>query len=201
MQRPPVSDNSLLVRKMPTDSMSSGEVRSSRGSIEHEYDKLSSFGGSDTRKGIARNICTRLVDAGSTAPTFASTDAEDLPMGSPLGSHLLDAIVGSAILIPILSENYAAGKWCPCEFVQMVENRESTGHVLMPIYEGVENLTGRLGEAFHSHEMCFEQREVEAWQQALRDVSFLQRWESAQIANGVLKRFRPFVSREMAQMK
>ncbi|XP_056174700.1 disease resistance protein RPV1-like [Syzygium oleosum] len=94
-------------------------------------------------------------------------------MGSQFGSQLLDGIARSKISIPILSESYASSEWCLCELVQMVENRKSRGHV-----------TGRLGEAFHSHKICFEQRDMEAGQQALRGVSFLKGWESEKMANG-----------------
>ncbi|XP_056174696.1 disease resistance protein L6-like [Syzygium oleosum] len=103
---------------------------------------------------------------------------QEHPMGSQFGLQLLHAIAQSKISIPVLYESHASSEWCLCELVQMVENRKNTRH-----------LTGRLGEAFHSHKMYFEQRDVEAGQQALRDVSFLKGWESEKIANGHLGEF------------
>ncbi|XP_048133685.1 uncharacterized protein LOC115749655 isoform X7 [Rhodamnia argentea] len=93
---------------MPTDSMRSGEGRSSGGSTEHEYDVVF---------------------------IFLFRDAVELP----------DAVSRSEISIRILSEICAASQWCL--------------------------------------------------------FSFLKRWESKEIANGLLKRFKPFVLREMAQVK
>lgn len=97
-------------------------------------------------------------------------------MGSQLGLQLLHAIARSKISIPVLSESHASSEWCLRELVQMVENRKNK--------KNTRHLTGRLGEAFHSHKMYFEQRDVAAGQRALRDVSFLKGWESEKIANG-----------------
>lgn len=100
-----------------------------------------------------------------------------------------DPIAQSKISIPTLSENYAASKWCLRELVQMMENGKSSGRGVMPIFEGVgpshgRNLRGSFERAFRSHKMFFEQRDVEAGQRELRDVSFLKGWESEKIARG-----------------
>ncbi|KAI6681018.1 hypothetical protein NL676_034899 [Syzygium grande] len=130
------------------------------GSTEHEYDVFLSFRGLDTRKGIAD---------------------QEHPMGSQFGLQLLHAIARSKISIPVLSESHASSEWCLRELVQMVENRKNK--------KNTRHQTGRLGEAFHSDKMYFEQRDVEAGQRALRDVSFLKGWESEKIANGHLGEF------------
>ncbi|KAI6681017.1 hypothetical protein NL676_034898 [Syzygium grande] len=130
------------------------------GSTEHEYDVFLSFRGLDTGKGIAD---------------------QEHPMGSQFGLQLLHAIARSKISIPVLSESHASSEWCLRELVQMVENRKNK--------KNTRHQTGRLGEAFHSDKMYFEQRDVEAGQRALRDVSFLKGWESEKNANGHLGEF------------
>ncbi|KAK3437461.1 hypothetical protein EUGRSUZ_C02141 [Eucalyptus grandis] len=104
-------------------------------------------------------------------------EAEHLPMSSQFSSQ--PQVAGSEVSIPILSESYAASKRRLCELVQMTKNRKSAGHVVIPFFHRVE-----FDRAFCSHEMCFEQREVEAGQQGLRDLSILKGWESEKIANG-----------------
>lgn len=139
-----------------------------------------SFRGSDTRNrnGIANHLHNGLVDAALTVPISVFSEAEHLPMSSRFSSQ--PQVAGSEISIPILSESYAASKRCLCELVQMMENRKSAGHVVMPFFHRVE-----FDRAFCSQEMCFEQREVEeAGQQGLRDLSILKGWESEIIANG-----------------
>lgn len=168
---------------MSAESTSSGEGRSGRGSTEHEYVVLLSFRGSDTRKGIADHLYIGLVDAALTVPISVFSEAEHLPMSSQFSSQ--PQVARSEVSIPILSESYAASKRCLCELVQMMESRKSAGHVVTPFFNRVE-----FDRAFCSHEMCFEQREVEeAGQQGLRDLSILKGWESEKIANGHREEF------------
>ncbi|KAK3437457.1 hypothetical protein EUGRSUZ_C02141 [Eucalyptus grandis] len=162
---------------MNADSTSSGEGRSCRGSTEHECVMFLSFRGLDTRKGIADHLYIGLVDAALTVPISVFSEAEHLPMSSQFSSQ--PQVAGSEVSIPILSESYAASKRRLCELVQMTKNRKSAGHVVIPFFHRVE-----FDRAFCSHEMCFEQREVEAGQQGLRDLSILKGWESEKIANG-----------------
>lgn len=71
----------------------------------------------------------------------------------------------------------------------MAADGKSAGQVVLPFFDGVErshapHQTGSFQEAFRSQEMCFEQRDVEAGQQVLGDVSFLKGWEWERIVNG-----------------
>ncbi|XP_059648009.1 disease resistance protein L6-like [Cornus florida] len=99
-----------------------------------------------------------------------------------IGSELLNAICASKISIPILSKNYASSKWCLRVLTHMVECKRSMGRLILPIFYDVEpsevkHQSGSYEEAFHKHMKCSDERTVEEWKEALREVGALKGWE------------------------
>ncbi|XP_056170115.1 disease resistance protein L6-like [Syzygium oleosum] len=151
--------------------------------IQSHYDVFLSFRGTDTRRAFADLLYCCLVDAG----VHVFRDDGELRPGEDIGLEFVEDIKNSKILIPIISANYAASKWCLDVLVQMMECKRR----LLPIFYKVERAAvqhqvGSFGEAFRYY--CnwrrFDQRVVEEWKQALEEVSLLQGWESEKDADG-----------------
>nr|XP_011461660.1 PREDICTED: probable disease resistance protein At4g27220 isoform X2 [Fragaria vesca subsp. vesca] len=73
-----------------------------------KYDVFLSFRGTDTRKGIANDICNRLSRSG--IKTFM--DEQGLQVGDVISPTLIWAIKKARFAIVIFSQNYASSAWC-----------------------------------------------------------------------------------------
>ncbi|XP_039161535.1 disease resistance protein RUN1-like [Eucalyptus grandis] len=67
--------------------------------------------------------------------------------------------------------------------------RRSASHIVLPIFykvapSDVRHLKGNFGNAFHSRRECFGEKDIQEWQRALNEVSYLNGWESDKFNNG-----------------
>ncbi|XP_039173215.1 toll/interleukin-1 receptor-like protein [Eucalyptus grandis] len=153
-----------------------------------QYEVFLSFRGSDTRNTFTDHLYHRLIKA-RTVPFCVFRDENNIQIGEEFGSKILDAIAQSKISIPIISENYASSKWCLRELVHIMDRKKSASHIVLPIFykvapSDVRHLKGNFGNAFHSSQERFDEKEILKGQQALNEVSQLNGWESQKIANG-----------------
>ncbi|XP_018725597.2 disease resistance protein RPV1-like [Eucalyptus grandis] len=151
----------------------------------NEYEVFLSFRGKDTRKGFTDYLYTSLIDAG----IHVFRDDNELRVGEELGSKLLYSITKSKISIPIISEDYAASKWCLRELVQMLKCKRSIGQIVLPIFykvgpSQVRHLIGRLRDSINAHRENLDDMVLKEWEEALKEVSSLKGWESEKIDNG-----------------
>lgn len=98
------------------------------------YDVFINFRGVDTRKTFVSHLYAALSNAG--IHTFI--DDQKLEKGEEVGPGLKLAIEGSQISIVVISRNYTKSKWCLNELVHIMECRKNYGHVVLPVFYGVE---------------------------------------------------------------
>uniref|UniRef100_A0A6N2LN97 TIR domain-containing protein n=1 Tax=Salix viminalis TaxID=40686 RepID=A0A6N2LN97_SALVM len=167
--------------KSPFSSMSS--------SYRHRwnYDVFLSFRGEDTRKTITDHLYSALIQAG--IHTFR--DDNELPRGEEISPQLLRAIEGSRISVVVFSTNYASSRWCLDELVKIIECRQKTHQVVLPIFydtdpSDVRKQTGSYAKAFDEHEEHFkeEMEKVNRWREALAQAGNLSGWGLNNEANG-----------------
>ena len=112
-------------------------------------------------------------------------DDEELPRGEEIAAELLKAIEESRICLIILSENYARSRWCSEELTKIMDCREQTGKLVLPIFCHVEPLHVRgqiqsFGEALADHERNVGheegRRKIEKWRAALTMVAGITGW-------------------------
>ncbi|XP_021831898.1 TMV resistance protein N-like isoform X3 [Prunus avium] len=140
------------------------------------YDAFLSFRGTDTRKGFTDHLYRALEVAG--IHTFR--DDDEIERGANISAELQKAIQESRVSIIVFSKDYASSRWCLDELVTIMDRRETTEHMVMPIFYDVDpshvrNQTGIFEEAFARHQQCFnkEMDKVEKWRKALGDVADL----------------------------
>ncbi|KAI6668789.1 hypothetical protein NL676_007145, partial [Syzygium grande] len=150
-------------------------------STESCYEVFLSFRGPDTRKGFTDHLYNGLIDAGIDA----FRDDNELRQGKEIGPDLLAAIKNSKILIPILSVNYGTSSWCLNELVQIMECKNNTRQIVLPIFYKVEpsdvgHQIGSFGNAFHERllKRCFDPMILKKWKKALLQVSNLKGYEA-----------------------
>ncbi|XP_056169065.1 uncharacterized protein LOC115666577 [Syzygium oleosum] len=132
------------------------------------YNVFLNFRGADTRHGIAYDLYNGLVNAGVSV----FKDDTDLPIGEEFGSQLLSAISRSTIYITVLSQGYASSKWCLREVTKMMECTKTNGHLVMPIFYGVEFSDVRSGRAFHFHAIHECEKDIAEAKRALRHLGY-----------------------------
>ncbi|XP_039173185.1 disease resistance protein RUN1-like [Eucalyptus grandis] len=187
-------DKEQRKRKRPEEESTRGASSSSSISPEAtglrsgQYDVFLNFRGSDTRKTFTDHLYRNLVKAG-TVPFCVFRDENSIPIGEEFGSEILDAIVRSKISIPVISENYASSKWCLRELVHIMECKKSMQHIVLPIFykvapSDVRRLKGNFGNAFHLRRERYDEKDIQEWQQALNEVSYLHGWESDKFEDG-----------------
>lgn len=162
------------------------DVRSSSSSsLGFDCEVFLSFRG-DTRTGFADYLYSDLIDAGIRA----YRDKEELRVGDEIRPELLESIRSSSICIPIFSPNYASSKWCLLELSQMAGcMRNKKRQMILPIFYKVDpadvrNRSGCYEEAFREHEKRFDDRTVQQWSLALREVGALKGLESEKMDDG-----------------
>ncbi|XP_039164945.1 toll/interleukin-1 receptor-like protein [Eucalyptus grandis] len=174
-------------QKESTEEASSSSFISPKltGQGDDAYDVFLSFRGSDTRKEFTDHLYNRLVNTG----IFVFKDDKSIPIGEDFSSQILGAISRSKISIPIISKNYATSKWCLRELIHMMDCKNSGSHIVLPIFykvkpSDVRHLKGNFGDAFHSSQKDFDEKDVQEGRRALTKVSGLQGWVSEKINNG-----------------
>ncbi|KAL3744313.1 hypothetical protein ACJRO7_013558 [Eucalyptus globulus] len=156
----------------------------------NNYYVFLSFRGRDTRNGFVDHLYHRLNDVGLLFhPNFVFRDDRDLPSGEKIGENLISAIKHSKVSIPIISENYAASKWCLRELIQIMECVDRGEQKVLPVlykvkpYE-VRHLGGSFAEAFKSCKDCFDEEVKLQGPVALRKALDHKVFESEKFANG-----------------
>ncbi|XP_039170350.1 disease resistance protein RPV1-like [Eucalyptus grandis] len=154
-----------------------------------EYQVFLSFRGLDTRRGFTNSLYHALVDAGIRV----FIDDEELRAGERISDKLLQAIDLCKLYIPIFSKNYASSPWCLRELAKMVENtsksKEDRKKVILPIFYDVKpddvklkttlyrNAILNLKQKIEDQKKKFRSKDVETWQQALKEVDGTRGWE------------------------
>ncbi|XP_030545545.1 disease resistance protein RUN1-like [Rhodamnia argentea] len=161
-------------------------IPTGRGNDSHHV--FLSFRGPDTRRKFTDHLFHGLANAG-TIPISVFKDDKSIPIGEEFASQIFGAISRSKISIPIISKNYATSKWCLWELVRMMDRRKSTSHIVLPIFyevkpSDVRYLKGEFGDAYHLSKKDYGEKDIREFEQALRDVSYLQVWDSEKIASG-----------------
>ncbi|XP_048136654.1 disease resistance protein L6-like [Rhodamnia argentea] len=161
-------------------------IPTGRGNDSHHV--FLSFRGPDTRRKFTDHLFHGLANAG-TIPISVFKDDKSIPIGEEFASQIFGAISRSKISIPIISKNYATSKWCLWELVRMMDRRKSTSHIVLPIFyevkpSDVRYLKGEFGDAYHLSKKDYGEKDIHEFEQALRDVSYLQVWDSEKIASG-----------------
>ncbi|CAN1156624.1 Disease resistance protein L6 [Linum perenne] len=143
-----------------------------------EYEVFLSFRGPDTRREITDVLYHFLVR--SKIRTFK--DDEDLRVGEGIWPSLVEAIKDSKIYVPIFSETYAHSKWCLKELAEMIEcQKQHKRHIILPIFYKVDpgdvrKQTGPYEEAFKQHRKNFDDKTIQNWKDALKEVGQLKGW-------------------------
>ncbi|KAG5224071.1 TMV resistance protein [Salix suchowensis] len=168
-------DRSVSPSRLGVDAHESrGEA--AQGTDEWSYDVFLSFRGEDTRKTITDHLYSALIQAG--IHTFK--DDNELPRGEEISPQLVRAIEGSRISVVLFSRNYASSGWCLDELVKIMECRQKTHQVVLPIFYDtdpsvVRKQTGSYAKAFDEHEEHFkeEMEKVNRWREALTQAANL----------------------------
>uniref|UniRef100_A0A6N2KU15 TIR domain-containing protein n=1 Tax=Salix viminalis TaxID=40686 RepID=A0A6N2KU15_SALVM len=169
------------------EASSSGGLRHNPSETRWSYDVFLSFRGEDTRKNFTGHLYTALIQAG--IHTFR--DDNELPRGEEISPQLLRAIEGSRISLVVFSKNYASSTWCLDELVKIMECRQKTHQVVLPIFYDtdpsvVRKQTGSYKEAFDKHEEHFkgEKEKVNRWREALSQAAHICGWDLRNKTNG-----------------
>ncbi|XWS10686.1 hypothetical protein CRYUN_Cryun38cG0018900 [Craigia yunnanensis] len=139
-----------------------------------KYDVFLSFRGEDTRKKFTDNLYAALERKG----IVPFKDDLQLEAGEEIAPELSKAIQESWCSLIVFSETYAFSSWCLNELVQIVEQRNKTGHKIFPIFYHVDpsdlrKQTGRVDEAFSKHEQTYKESKdkIKRWRTALTKVA------------------------------
>ncbi|KAH9778157.1 ADP-ribosyl cyclase/cyclic ADP-ribose hydrolase [Citrus sinensis] len=162
---------------------SSSSSSSSRLNTQCKFDVFLSFRGEDTRY----NFTSHLFAALSRKKIKTFTD-EELKRGDEISPAILNAIIGSKILVIIFSKNYASSKWCLDELVKILECKNMNDQVVVPVFyhvdpSDVRKQTGSFGDAFSKLEQQFTEmpEKVQLWRAVLTEASNLSGWDSTNI--------------------
>nr|KYP59350.1 TMV resistance protein N [Cajanus cajan] len=127
-------------------------VGSSSNSCSKNHDVFLSFRGEDTRW----NFTSHLYEALNKEKVKTYID-DQLEKGDEISPALTKAIKDSRVSIVIFSKNYASSKWCLGELSQILECREESGQIVIPVFymvdpSDVRKQTGSYEQAFVKHE-------------------------------------------------
>ncbi|XP_047169990.1 disease resistance protein RPV1-like [Vigna umbellata] len=138
------------------------------------YDVFLSFRGEDTPVSFVSHLYASLQNAG----IIVFKDDESLPRGDHISYSLLQAIEQSRVFVVVFSRNYAESQWCLNELVSIMQRHRTTGHVVLPVFYGVDpsevrHQTGEFGKAFQSlsNRTFTEESEKQRWMETLREAA------------------------------
>ncbi|WRX26116.1 Toll/interleukin-1 receptor homology (TIR) domain - like 10 [Theobroma cacao] len=159
-----------------------------------KYDVFLSFRGEDTRKGFTDHLYTRLQDDGIN--TFR--DNEKLEQGESVVPKLREAIRESWCSIIVFSETYASSSWCLNELVEILKQKNESGHKVFPVFYYIDpsdlrRQTGNIKEAFAKHEVRYNQDTTQSWRNALSEAANINGWHlnhsyEAEFIRGIVKK-------------
>ncbi|KAI9215602.1 hypothetical protein POPTR_T126306v4 [Populus trichocarpa] len=151
------------------------------------YDVFLSFRGEDTRKNFTDHLFTALQKAGIR--TFR--DDDELRIGEEISFQLPKAIQESKISIVVFSKGYASSTWCLDELEKILDCRQPTGQIVLPVFYDIDpsdirKQTGSFAEAFDRHEERFkeEMEKVQKWRKALVEAANISGLDLRSFANG-----------------
>ncbi|XP_052192452.1 disease resistance protein RPV1-like isoform X7 [Diospyros lotus] len=141
------------------------------------YHVFLSFRGKDIRKTFIDHLHTALEQAG----IHSFRDDDEIEKGEDIESELRRAIQQSRVSVIVFSKNYASSGWCLDELVNILQQRKTTGQVVLPVFydadpSHVMNQTGTFGEAFARHE---EEANMENDERKKEWMDRMKRWKEA----------------------
>ncbi|PRQ45176.1 putative TIR domain, P-loop containing nucleoside triphosphate hydrolase [Rosa chinensis] len=140
----------------------------------YRYHAFLSFRGADTRKAFTDHLYSALQRAG----IHSFRDDDEIVRGTNIAQELQKAIRESPISIIVFSKSYACSRWCLNELARIMEQKNSKGHLVLPVFYDVDpsevrKQSGSFAEAFAKHVVEQKMDKVEEWQKALNDVADL----------------------------
>ncbi|XP_052876343.1 disease resistance-like protein DSC1 [Gossypium arboreum] len=151
-------------------------MASSSSSRQMKHQVFLSFRGEDTRLNFTSHLLKALKDTGINV----FFDEDTLEKGDQLSLALSQAIATSNLSIIVLSVNYASSKSCLAELSDIMDRKDTEGHIVLPIFyhvdpSDVRNLGGRFKTSFDDHE-SEKLDQVQQWQTAFVEVGKLKGW-------------------------
>ncbi|KAI3724341.1 hypothetical protein L2E82_36113 [Cichorium intybus] len=151
------------------------------------HDVFLSFRGDDTRNNFVDHLYTVLHQKG----IHAFKDDKELHRGKSISRELLEAIEESRFAVVVFSKNYADSSWCLDELVKIMECKDQTGQIVLPVFYHVDpsHVRGQkrdFNTAFQQHEDKFrgEMDKVNKWRKALTAAAGLSGWHVKETGNG-----------------
>ncbi|XP_059301803.1 disease resistance protein Roq1-like [Lycium ferocissimum] len=160
-----------------------------------KYDVFLSCKGDDTSKTFVDHLCLTFYQVGIN--TFIAGD-EQL-------SEAANAIEGSIIFIIILSKNYASSRRCLNELLHILELKNNSKRLVLPIFYDVDpsdvrKQNGIFAEAFARHGTCSQEEiNILLWKDALNKVGNLSGWDLRHVAQGFESKFIHIIIEEVLQ--
>ncbi|XP_060176907.1 disease resistance protein RPV1-like isoform X2 [Lycium barbarum] len=159
-----------------------------------KYDVFLSCTSNDTSKAFVDHLYSTLFHVGIN--TFRGGDEQ-------LSEVAINAIEGSIIFISILSKNYASSTRCLNELLHILELKNNSKRLVLPIFYDVDpsdvrKQSGIFAEAFARHETCSqEENKILLWKAALNKVGNLSGWDLRHIAQGFESKFIRIIIKEV----
>ncbi|XP_054780083.1 disease resistance protein RPV1-like [Prosopis cineraria] len=160
-------------------------VFASASSSRVKYDVFISFRGSDIRSGFLSHLTKEL----RRKQVDVYVD-DRLERGDQISSALDEAIEGSMIALVIFSKDYASSKWCLQELVKIMECKEASGQIVLPVFYCVDPSDVRrqkrtYADAFAHLELKFKDNsnELKNWRSVLKKTADLSGYHSSNFQN------------------
>ncbi|XP_059296326.1 disease resistance protein RPV1-like isoform X1 [Lycium ferocissimum] len=159
-----------------------------------KYDVFLSCTSNDTSKAFVDHLYSTLFHVGIN--TFRGGDEQ-------LSEVAINAIEGSIIFISILSKNYASSTRCLNELLHILELKNNSKRLVLPIFYDVDpsdvrKQSGIFAEAFARHETCSqEENKILLWKAALSKVGNLSGWDLRHVAQGFESKFIHIIIKEV----
>ncbi|XP_024042908.1 disease resistance-like protein DSC1 [Citrus clementina] len=144
---------------------------------KNKYDVFLSFSGEDTRG----NFTSHLFSALSKKHIETFID-DQLIRGDEISQSLLDAIEASTISVIIFSEGYASSKWCLDELLKIIDCKNNSGQIVIPVFYRVDpshvrKQIGSFGDSISNLEERFPEK-MQRWRNALTEAANLSGFDS-----------------------
>ncbi|KAJ8763048.1 hypothetical protein K2173_023253 [Erythroxylum novogranatense] len=168
------------------------------------YDVFLSFRCEDTRNNFVDHLYSALHQRG----ILISRDDLGLKRGTAIAPGMFKAIQESRLSIVVFSRTYASSTWCLDELVKIVELKNSTRQIVIPVFYGVapsevRSQTGAYKEAFDKHGKVFKYltEKVQKWRDALAEVANLSGWDTKDRKESeVIKEMVEIISNRLSHM-
>lgn len=134
-----------------------------------DYDVFLSFRGSDCRWSLVSHLYHVLEKQGIRFFLYS----KEIVVGEDVQSAIVNAITRSRIHVVIFSADYAGAKWCLEEVEEIMNQKERTKQLLVPIFYGVKSVevmrqVKEYGEALQRHmDQGIPESKVDEWRFAL----------------------------------